>query len=83
MQWGSQALKCSVADRSWEQEMTLHWQMITVLRSNGKAKGRYCAQGQHKDTANINAKLPMQTLLSKHGVIRYPTNLVGYKLRGP
>ena len=47
--------------------MTLHWQTITVLRSCGKAKGRYRAQGQHKGTANINAKLPVQTLLGKHG----------------
>ena len=80
MQWGSQALKCSVADLSWEQEMTLHWQMITAWRSCGKAKGRYRAQGEQQGTGNIKAKLPVQALQGKHDPPNhYPTNLVGYK----
>ena len=82
MQWGSQALKRSVADLSCEHERTLHWQMITAWRSCGKAQGCNGTQGQQQGTGNIKAKLPVQALQGKHGLpIYYPTNLLGYKLR--
>ena len=81
MQWGSQALKCSVADLSCVQERTLHWQMITAWRSCGKAQGCNSAKSQQHGTGNIKAKLPAQALQGKHGSpIYYPTNLLGYKL---
>lgn len=83
MQWGSQALKRSVADLSCEQEMTLHWQMITAGRSCGKAQGCSGTQRQQHRKGNIETKLQMQALLGKHDPpINYPTNLLGYKSGG-
>jgi hypothetical protein len=66
MQCGSLALKCSVADFSCEQEMTLHWQMIMAWRSCGKAKGSGCPQRQQQGKGYIKTKPPVQALLGKH-----------------
>jgi hypothetical protein len=79
-QWGSQALKRSMADLSCEQERTLHWQMITAWRSCGIAQGRSGPQCQQQGKGYIKTKLPVQALLGKHDPpINYPTNLLGYK----
>jgi hypothetical protein len=66
MQWGSEALMRSVADLSCVHDRTLHWQMITVGCSCGKAQGCKGTQRERQGKGNIETKLPVQALLGKH-----------------